>query len=122
MLAGAMEVEVDGSGELFFQYLRQYAGLQDVVVAGLYNRLEIWDEATWKAYAAKTEAEGNQIAERLTNLEFSMVTPFTVPFSSRIMLVLDVRPGGRYLDATLGGATHTEELLKRSGPDGIVYS
>ena len=55
-------------GELFFQYLRQYAGLQDVVVAGLYNRLEIWDEATWKAYAAKTEAEGNQIAERLTNL------------------------------------------------------
>ncbi len=70
MLAGAMEVEVDGSGRaLLPEYLRQYAGLRkDVVVAGLYNRLEIWDEATWKAYAAKTEAEGNQIAERLTNL------------------------------------------------------
>lgn len=70
MLAGAMEVEVDKSGRVNLpEYLRTYAGLKkDVVVAGLYNRLEIWDEATWKDYAVKTEAEGNQIAERLTNL------------------------------------------------------
>lgn len=38
------------------------------------------------------------------------------------MLVLDVKPGGRYLDGTLGGGTHTEELLKRSAPDGRVLS
>jgi len=70
MLAGAMEVEIDKSGRVNLpEYLRTYAGLKkDVVVAGLYNRLEIWDEETWKDYAAKTEAEGNQIAERLTNL------------------------------------------------------
>ncbi len=70
MLAGAMEVEVDKSGRVNLpEYLRTYAGLRkDVVVAGLYNRLEIWDEKTWKEYAAKTEAEGNQIAERLTDL------------------------------------------------------
>jgi len=30
--------------------------------------------------------------------------------------------GGHYLDATLGGATHTMELLKHSSPDGIVLS
>ncbi len=70
MLAGAMEVELDKSGRVNIpEYLRDYAGLKkDVVVAGLYNRMEIWDEATWKTYAAKTEEQGNDIAERLTNL------------------------------------------------------
>lgn len=70
MLAGAMEVEVDKSGRVLLpEYLRTYAGLsKDVIVAGLYNRLEIWDEATWKDYSSKTEAEGNAIAERLENL------------------------------------------------------
>lgn len=38
------------------------------------------------------------------------------------MEALDVRPGGRYLDATLGGGTHSEELLRRSAPDGRVLS
>lgn len=38
------------------------------------------------------------------------------------MLVLDPQPNGRYLDGTLGGATHTEELLKRSAPKGQVCS
>ncbi len=70
MLAGAMEVELDGSGRINIpEYLRTYAGLaKDVVVAGLYNRLEVWDEATWKTYAAQTEEQGNAIAERLGGL------------------------------------------------------
>lgn len=70
MLAGAMEVEVDKSGRVLLpEYLRSYAGLsKDVVVAGLYNRLEIWDESVWKEYAAKTEQEGNAIAERLGSI------------------------------------------------------
>lgn len=38
------------------------------------------------------------------------------------MSALDVRPGGLYLDGTLGGGGHTEELLKRSSPDGRVLS
>jgi 16S rRNA (cytosine1402-N4)-methyltransferase len=38
------------------------------------------------------------------------------------MLILDVQPGGIYVDGTLGGATHTEELLKRSAPTGRVLS
>ncbi len=70
MLAGAMEVEVDKSGRVLLpEYLREYATLdKSVVVAGLYNRLEIWDEATWKEYSLKTESESNAIAERLQNL------------------------------------------------------
>lgn len=38
------------------------------------------------------------------------------------MEALMPRPGGRYLDATLGGATHSRELLKLSAPDGQVLS
>lgn len=70
MLAGAMEVELDKSGRVNVpEYLRTYAGLaKDVVVAGLYNRLEVWDEMTWKTYASKTEEQGNAIAERLGGL------------------------------------------------------
>ncbi len=67
MLAGAMEVDVDTSGRVLLpEYLRTYAGLtKAVVVAGLYNRLELWDEETWNVYATQTEARGNEIAERL---------------------------------------------------------
>jgi MraZ protein len=70
MLAGAMEVEVDRSGRVTLpEYLRTYAGLKKgIVVAGLYNRLELWDEDAWSAYATKTEAQGNDIAERLSGL------------------------------------------------------
>ena len=70
MLAGAMEVEVDKSGRVLLpEYLRAYAALaKDAVVAGLYNRLEIWDEAAWKVYAQATEEQGNAIAERLSGL------------------------------------------------------
>lgn len=33
---------------------------------------------------------------------------------------LRVKPGGRYLDATLGGGGHTRALLEASAPDGLV--
>lgn len=38
------------------------------------------------------------------------------------MLALEIRPDGLYVDGTLGGGSHTEELLKRSAPNGHVYS
>lgn len=70
MLAGAMEVDVDKSGRVTIpEYLRTYAGVsKDVVVTGLFDRLEIWDEAAWKEYASKTERDSNDIAERLGSL------------------------------------------------------
>lgn len=38
------------------------------------------------------------------------------------MLGLDVKSGGIYVDATLGGGTHTEAMLRRCQPNGTVYS
>jgi len=67
MLAGAMEVAIDGLGRILVpDYLKKYAGLsKKVVVAGLYNRIEIWDEAKWTVYKERTEKEAGDIAERL---------------------------------------------------------
>ena len=70
MLAGAMDVDVDKQGRVMLpEYLRQYAGLgKEVVVAGLYNRFEIWDRKVWSTYKAQTEKDSNEIAERMGTL------------------------------------------------------
>lgn len=70
MLAGATDVEVDNQGRILIpDYLRKYAGLKkEVVIAGLYNRIEIWDEAAWQSYKTKTESSSEEIAEQLGEL------------------------------------------------------
>lgn len=70
MLAGAMDVSLDNIGRILIpDYLKEYAGLRKkVVVAGLYNRIEVWDEKKWKEYKRKTEAGMGDIAERLKEL------------------------------------------------------
>jgi MraZ protein len=70
MLTGAMEVELDNLGRILIpDYLKEYAELKKkVIVAGVYNRIEIWDEEKWKEYKEKTEKEVGDIAERLKEL------------------------------------------------------
>jgi MraZ protein len=70
MLAGAMDVSVDAQGRINVpDYLRAYAGLgKKVVLAGLYNRLEIWDAAKWTEFKSRTEVASSDIAEKLGEL------------------------------------------------------
>ena len=70
MLAGAMDVETDKQGRIILpDYLRQFAGIEKkVIVAGLYNRLEIWDEVKWAAYKKQTEKGSKDIAETLEQI------------------------------------------------------
>jgi MraZ protein len=70
MLAGAVDVEVDKQGRILIpDYLKKYAGLlRNVVIAGLYNRLEIWDEKKWNEYKNKAEKNTDEIAEQLGKL------------------------------------------------------
>jgi len=70
MLTGAIEVSFDKLGRILVpDYLREYASLKKkVTVAGVYDRVEIWDEANWKEYRQKTEKEVGDIAERLKEL------------------------------------------------------
>jgi MraZ protein len=39
-----------------------------VVITGLYNRLEIWDEIKWNKYKQGTETKSGDIAEALGEL------------------------------------------------------
>jgi MraZ protein len=70
MLAGAMDVEFDNQGRITLpEYLRSFSGLKKkVVVAGLYNHLEIWDQISWRKYKADSEKNSNSIAEALGDL------------------------------------------------------
>lgn len=70
MLAGAWDAELDSQGRVTLpEYLRTYAGItKQVTVAGLYNRLEVWDEDRWHAYRTQTEAAGDQIAENMAEM------------------------------------------------------
>ncbi len=71
MLSGAMEVEIDKQGRaLLPSYLREYAGLNgETIMAGVYNRVEIWDKKAWKDYSKTAEANSSATAETLTEWE-----------------------------------------------------
>lgn len=70
MLAGATDTTMDSQGRVLVpDYLKEYAGLdRDVIVAGLFNRLEIWDTQKWQAYKENAEKNTDQIAEELGKL------------------------------------------------------
>ena len=70
MLSGAVDVSLDKLGRILIpDYLKKYAALEkEVVVIGLSNKIEIWDEKKWKGYRQKTEKEIGNIAEKLQEL------------------------------------------------------
>ena len=70
MLAGAMDVSLDKQGRVNLpDYLTTYAKIsKKVVITGLYDRLEIWDENEWTKYRQQTEANSSDIAEALGEL------------------------------------------------------
>ena len=70
MLAGASEVEIDKLGRILIpDYLKTYAGLKkNVVIVGVYNRLEIWDSQKWENYKKKAEKEVGDLASKLGEL------------------------------------------------------
>ena len=70
MLAGAMDVTLDAQGRFVVpEYLRTYSKLQkDAVLVGINDRLELWDRATWNAYAQEAEKNVESVAESLGGL------------------------------------------------------
>lgn len=67
MLSGAVEVDVDSAGRILLpEFLKVFAGLKSkVVLAGVNDRVEIWDEKRWNAYKAKIESQGDALAQKL---------------------------------------------------------
>ena len=67
MLAGAVETDVDAIGRILVpDFLKEYAGLQTkVVLAGIHNRLEIWDEVHWQEYKERVTKQADALAQKL---------------------------------------------------------
>jgi MraZ protein len=65
--AGAAESELDKQGRMMIPaQLIEHAKLgKEVVVAGVNDRLEIWDHATWRKELAEVEGSAEDVAERL---------------------------------------------------------
>ena len=70
ILSGAVDVEADKQGRVILPaYLRQHAQLGgNVVVAGLCNRVEIWDKSKWNEQRTQIEANATAIANQLSEL------------------------------------------------------
>lgn len=66
-----MDVKLDKQGRIILpEYLKKYAELKKkVVIAGLYDRLEIWDAEVWEQYKKNAEKESKDIAEALGELK-----------------------------------------------------
>ncbi len=67
LLAGAVETEVDSAGRILIpEYLKEFADLKSrVVLAGVSDRIEIWNEKTWDEYKRKIEKSADQMAQAL---------------------------------------------------------
>lgn len=67
MLAGACEVQLDKLGRVLIpDYLKIYAALEkNIVLTGLYNKIEIWDEEKWREYKIKAEKDVEKMAGEL---------------------------------------------------------
>lgn len=67
ILAGAMDESPDKQGRITIpDYLRTYAALdKNVVIAGVHDRLEIWNEQEWEKYTRSTEKHSEEIAEEI---------------------------------------------------------
>ncbi len=65
--AGAAEAELDKQGRVMIPaQLIEHAKLgREVVVAGVNDRLEIWDRAAWRKELAEVEGSAEHVAERL---------------------------------------------------------
>ena len=70
ILSSATQVNVDKSGRILLPAnLRNHAGLsEEVVIAGVGNRLELWDPVKWESQQQAIVENVDDLAEQLSDL------------------------------------------------------
>ncbi|MFA6608794.1 MAG: division/cell wall cluster transcriptional repressor MraZ [Candidatus Paceibacterota bacterium] len=70
ILGNAFETDVDASGRIVIpDTLKDFAKLSDkVVLAGMYSRIELWNEESWKRNTSKVSGEADALAGKLSEL------------------------------------------------------
>lgn len=68
ILAGAQELDIDDMGRILISdAFKKYAKLEkSIIVIGVQDRIEIWDEKIWNKYIADAEKMSGDIAEGLS--------------------------------------------------------
>lgn len=70
IFGGATETEVDKVGRILIpEFLKEESLLNDqkeLVLVGVDNRIEVWNQTVWSEYRKITEKEADQIAEKLS--------------------------------------------------------
>ncbi len=66
-LAGSSEAEVDRTGRVLIpEHLKSFASIKEkVVIAGVFERVEIWEEGAWKKYTEAIERNADAFAEKV---------------------------------------------------------
>lgn len=64
-LAGSAEAEIDRTGRVLIpEHLKSFASIKErAVIAGVADRVEIWEERAWKKYTAAIERDADKFAE-----------------------------------------------------------
>ena len=67
LLGGAEEVDIDAAGRMLVpDFLKEFAQLKEkVVITGVQNRVEIWDETRWNTYVKNIAKEADALADKL---------------------------------------------------------
>lgn len=70
MTSGAMDLEMDAQGRVNLpEYLRDFAGIKkNIVVAGVAERIELWDEELWNKHESEISGKTEEIAESMSDL------------------------------------------------------
>jgi MraZ protein len=72
VVAEAGTSEIDKTGRVLIPgRLRKYIPLdddQEIILIGLYNRLEVWNPADWRRYLSQTEEKYEQNLSKMLNL------------------------------------------------------
>ena len=69
VFAGATVAELDKQGRVLIPpHLVTHAGIEkDVVLAGVHDRIEIWDTSEWASHLKAIEGSAGDVAERLAD-------------------------------------------------------
>jgi MraZ protein len=69
VFAGAAVAELDKQGRVLIPpHLATHAGIErDVVLAGVHDRIEIWDTTEWASHLRAIEGSAGDVAERLAD-------------------------------------------------------
>jgi len=69
VFSGATVTELDKQGRVILPpNLAAHAGIEkDVVLAGVHDRIEVWDRSEWRTHLSAIEGSAGDVAERLAD-------------------------------------------------------